>query len=78
MNREIELIGDIELTGDIELIGDIELTGDIEGANDNVANVIIREPKPQSCWGENKSALLFLFTAALGFLWVGLNLGGYV
>lgn len=62
MNRDIELIGDLDHVGG-------------EGANHNV---IIREPKPQSCWGENKSALLFLFTAALGFLWVGLNLGGYV
>ena len=57
---------------------EIELTSDIEGANTNVDDVIIGESKPQSCWCENKCALLFLFTAALGFVWVGLNVGGLV
>ena len=47
MNRDIELIGDIDhVEADID-----HVEGDIEGANHNAANVIIREPKPQSCWG---------------------------
>jgi len=60
---------------------EVELISDIESTNDNVANVanvIIRAPESQSCWRENKCSILFLFTAALGFVWVGLNLGGFI
>ena len=48
-------------------------TTDIECPIDNI---IVHES--QSCWCENKSAILFLLSATLGFVWVGLNLGGFV
>ena len=34
--------------------------------------------KPPSCYSENKCALLFLFSATLGLLWVSLNISGYI
>ena len=41
-------------------------------------NVIIEIHPTPSCWSEHKCAILFFFSAALGFLWIGLNLSGYV
>ena len=41
-------------------------------------NVIIEIPRTPSCWKENRCTILFWSSAALGFLWVGLNLGGYI
>ena len=43
-------------------------------------NVIINiEDSEIPSWlSENKCALLFLFTAILGFIWVFLNIGGYL
>ena len=57
---------------------EIELTNISENqVNENVI-VDIRTSGHSSCWYKNKSSILFLSAAAIGFLWVGLNIEGYI
>ena len=53
---------------------EIELTNISENqVNENVI-VYIRTSDHSSCWYKNKCAILFLSAAAIGFLWIGLNI----
>ena len=70
MNREIELTDLIE--------NQTEPESPSSTSPCPSENVIIEIPPTPSRCSEHKCAILFLFSSALGFLWVGLNLGGYI
>ena len=53
---------------------EIELTNISENqVNENVI-VDIGTSDHSSCWYKNKCSILFLSAAAIGFLWIGLNI----
>jgi hypothetical protein len=65
----------------------IELTNINESSessenNESNENTVITIPNTEtessSCWHENRCTIFFYSSTALGFLWVGLNLGGYI
>tara|TARA_B110001454_G_scaffold188628_1_gene186748 strand:+ start:727 stop:945 length:219 start_codon:yes stop_codon:yes gene_type:complete len=68
----------IELTNINESSENSENSESNEHSENTVITIPNTETESQSCWHENRCTFLFLFSAALGFLWVGLNLGGYI
>ena len=49
-----------------------------ESSENTVITIPNTETESSSCWHENRCTILFYSSTALGFLWVGLNLGGYI
>ena len=57
---------------------EVELTNISEHGENTIITIPNTETKSPSCWHENRCTILFYSSTALGFLWVGLNLGGYI
>ena len=62
----------------IELTNINESSESSESSENTVITIPNTETESQSCWHENRCTILFYSSTALGFLWVGLNLGGYI
>tara|TARA_B100001123_G_C14953829_1_gene884843 strand:- start:79 stop:261 length:183 start_codon:yes stop_codon:yes gene_type:complete len=57
---------------------EVELTNISEHGENTIITIPNTETESPSCWHENRCTILFYSSTALGFLWVGLNLGGYI
>ena len=62
----------------IELTNINESSENSESNENTVITIPNTETESSSCWHENRCTSLFYSSTALGFLWVGLNLGGYI
>ena len=62
----------------IELTNINESSESSESSENTVITIPNTETESSSCWHENRCTILFYSSTALGFLWVGLNLGGYI